>query len=354
MNFHGGQYKKEGLLDFSVNIPTIPFEADYKTLLNQTIETLYEYPEIDGAKAREAISKTLDWPASQIILGNGATDLIYLITRALKFPRAMVLEPTFTEYSRALELSGTTVVHQMMTELSGLTIRTFDVSPDTIASVINQSACDALFICNPNNPTGQLFKPDMLDTMLSKVSSSNFLLVIDESFIEFKERQEHTSAMRSLMTKYNILVIRSMTKTYCVPGLRIGYAFGSEETISRINRFRDPWALNRFALESIPYFLKQEGYLSKLQKWCAEESSALHDELKRISGITAYESEANFILFKYERENPLEWHEKLILKGLYLRTCTDFHGLGPNYFRMAVKDRHSNQKCIEIIREGML
>jgi len=351
MNFHGGQYKKEGLLDFSVNIPSIPFEEAYKQLLNHTIESLHEYPEIDGKQARIKLAESIKWPEDQIVLGNGATDLIYLVARALKFKRAMVLEPTFTEYTRALELNGTQVTHQMMQEIVFENMNTFDIEASEMANAINQSSCEALFICNPNNPTGHLMSHMWIESVLTNVSSSKFLLVIDESFIEFKERSEHATAMKNLMTKYNILVIRSMTKTYCVPGLRIGYAFSSKEVIDQINRFRDPWALNRFALESIPYFLNEIDYLPELQKWCAEESHFLQRGLSAIDGIEVYKSEANFILFKCKKNNPMQWHEKLIIKGLYLRTCTDFYGLGSHFFRIAVKDRVSNQKCIEIIRE---
>ena len=358
MNFHGGQIKKEGLLDFSVNIPTLPYDEAYKTLLIDTIHHLYEYPEIDGEKARKSLSDYLGWPENQIVLGNGATDLIYLIGRAFKFDRAMILEPTFTEYRRALEQSGTEVfAYQMQNEANNPSdpsdpnnrLNKFMVSPILLAKKINEKQCQALYVCNPNNPTGTYFDCDFFKVLLEHVNVDSFMLILDESFIEFKERNDYFQEMKQLMTRYHVLVMRSMTKTFCVPGLRIGYVFGDKNAVDQINKLRDPWALNRFALESIPYLLNNKKHLSTLQLWCEKEADYLLNALLAIHQITVYESHANFILIYVAVENPIKWHEWLMNQGIYLRTCMDFNGLNSNFFRIAVKDRVSNQKLIEVI-----
>lgn len=349
MNFHGGQYKKEGLIDFSVNIPHFQFETAYKELLIRSIDQLAEYPEIDGKQARVALSEYLNWPAEQIILGNGATDLIYLISRAMKLESAMILEPTFTEYRRALEQSGTTVFDYILESNSG-----FHLNTAHLTEAVNKSGCQALFICNPNNPTGQLFTSSDIEAILHSVTDESFLLVIDESFIEFKDRPHHHEAMRQLMMRYNILVMRSMTKTFCVPGLRIGYLFGSENSMKTLNWYREPWALNRFALESIPYFLKDTEHLKALQCWCDVESSYMKASLGNFERIEVFDGHANFILIKLDKTNPTEWHEALINKGFYLRTCMDFIGLDASYFRIAMKDRLSNEALINAMKETLL
>ncbi len=349
MNFHGGQFKRDGLSDFSVNIPYLPLEETYKNLLIRSIDKLGNYPEIDGKQAREALSYYLNWPVDQIVLGNGATDLIYLVSRALKFKSAMVLEPTFTEYRRALAQSGTTVYDYVLESDTG-----FYLNCEKLAEAINTTGCNALFICNPNNPTGQLFTPSEIESILQSVMIEPFLLVIDESFIEFKERPEHHEAMRQLMARYNILVIRSMTKTFCVPGLRIGYLFGNEVCIELVKSFRDPWALNRFALESIPYFLADKRHLEQLQNWCDVESTYMSATLSKFERIEVFDGKANFVLIKLNHPNPIKWHEALIQKGFYLRTCLDFSGLGASYFRIAIKDRLSNDALIDAMKETLL
>ncbi len=349
MNFHGGQHKKEGLNDFSVNIPHFPLDSAYKELLNLSIDQLFEYPEIDGMKARLVLSKYLNWPMDQIILGNGATDLIYLMTRALKLERAMILEPTFTEYRRALTQSGTKVYDYVLNGESGFLLNT-----DHLAELINNARCDALFICNPNNPTGQLFTVAEIEAILVRVHSDHFLLIIDESFIEFKDRPSHHEALKDLMGRYNILVMRSMTKTFCVPGLRIGYMFGSEKSIKRVSAFRDPWVLNRFALESIPYFLKDNRHLKQLQDWCDVEAAYMKALLSKLERVEVFDGHANFLLIKLNHLNPAQWHEALIKKGFYLRTCLDFTGLDANYFRIAIKDRQSNEALIDAMKETLI
>ena len=349
MNFHGGQFKRDGLIDFSVNIPHLPLEDTYKKLLIHSIELLDSYPEIDGKQARQALSVYLNWPVDQIVLGNGATDLIYLLSRALTFKRAMVLEPTFTEYRRALIQSGTTVYDYLLESDIG-----FYLNTEKLAEAINTMGCEALFICNPNNPTGQLFTPSQIESILQRVAIESFILVIDESFIEFKEKPEHHEAMRQLMACYNILVIRSMTKTFCVPGLRIGYLFGNESCVKAIKQFRDPWALNRFALESIPYFLADQRHLKQLQNWCDVESTYMLAALSKFERVEVFDGQANFVLIKLNHPNPTKWHESLIHKGIYLRTCLDFCGLGASYFRIAIKDRLSNDALIDAMKETLL
>jgi threonine-phosphate decarboxylase len=349
MNFHGGQLKKDGLIDFSVNIPHFPIDDAYKALLNRSFDQLKAYPEIDGLKARHALSEYLNWPMDQIILGNGATDLIYLMTRALKLERAMILEPTFTEYKRALSQSGTKVYEYVLEGDSG-----FHLNTDLLSKAINNARCDALFLCNPNNPTGQLFTVAEIESILEHVNGDHFLLVIDESFIEFKDRPSHHEAMKDLMGRYNILVMRSMTKTFCVPGLRIGYMFGSEKSIKLVSTFRDPWALNLFALESIPYFLKDDRHFKQLQDWCEEESAYMKALLSKLERVEVFDGHANFVLFKLNHSNPTQWHEALIEKGFYLRTCLDFTGLDAHYFRIAIKDRQSNKALMDAMKETLI
>lgn len=352
MNFHGGQFKKENLNDFSVNIPVITYDSSYRDVLLRTIESLCEYPEIDGEAARQAISKNIGLPMENIILGNGATDLIYLIARSFKFRRAMVLAPTFTEYESALEQSGTQVVAHVMSHHTEDNELKFNVNIHELANALRDNDINCLFICNPNNPTGQLYTADFIESLLV-ASDDNLVLVIDESFIEFKERSDYHERMKVLVNRYNVIVIRSMTKAYSVPGLRVGYAFGNAKPMKVLSRHRDPWALNRFALESIPYFLERKSDLVALQDQTEARRERMHKALSAIDGIQVAKGEANFLLIKLSVSCPAKWHQSMIEKGFYLRTCMDFKGLGPEFFRIAIKDEMSNNSLIIAIRESI-
>ena len=349
MNFHGGQLKQSGVMDFSVNIPSIPFEETYRDLLIRSIDQLVDYPEIDGVTARNCVASILHIDPRQVVLGNGATDLIYLISRSNRFGKVGILEPTFTEYERALKQEGTLIHPIALIEESD----TFDLQAEVIAAEINQNQLEALFICNPNNPTGHLISAVKLEQILRQVDHKSFVLVIDESFIEFKAHKGHQEAMKNLINRYNIVIIRSMTKTYRVPGLRIGYIFGTMKVIEKITNTRDPWALNHFALMSIPYFMEQQDFVLNLQKWCLAESEYMQEELKSIKNLSVYQNEANFILIKIPEDKSKDFYEKMIYSGIHLRKCTDFKGLGNRYFRLAIMNRKQNSNLIKILREAL-
>ena len=357
MNFHGGQFKRTGLHDFSVNIPNTPYDQDYIEFLKQNIENLMEYPEIDGISGRVAISKVVKCSPDDVVLGNGATDLIYLSTRALKLKNVMVLNPTFTEYARALLLSGSQVTNYKLIDRESNQTLGYELDISELVKAIVDNGCDGLFICNPNNPTGTFFDEcffqSLYDTLEdnTNIDLDQFVLIIDESFIEFKSRESYHQNMCQLMEDYKILIIRSMTKTYSVPGLRLGYAFGNPKVVERVARMRDPWALNRFALESIPYFLGKECYLNALQSRTHLLRSKLHEQLLALEQISIVNSETNYLLIKVNVKAPQHWHNRLIEKGFYLRTCLDFIGLGDQYFRIAIKDEETNQKLINAIGE---
>lgn len=348
MNHHGGQKKGDGFTDFSVNIPKIEFDARFKNLVMSSIETLYDYPEIDGITAKRALAESLCVDLDEIIIGNGATELIYLTARALKLKKIMILQPTFTEYARAFSLVETQLVHVYLKESHS----TFEIDMDKLSSQINELNCEALMLCNPNNPTGTFYTCDQLLALLDKVKISNFLLMIDESFIEFCESY---SSMAQLMKTGRVLVIRSMTKTYRVPGLRIGYMIGPKQVIKSIQKFKEPWSLNSIALKSIPYFLSETRYLKDLREWCLLERSFLLNQLSLIKELKVFQSYANFLLLRYEGEDLKGFFEAIEEEYMHVRTCLDFMGLDERYFRISVQDRTTNQLFIEkmnkVIRE---
>lgn len=347
MNFHGGQLKREELRDYSVNIPLEPDLEGLKSHLLNSISKLVMYPEIDGQTAKAAISAVIGFPENQILLGNGATDLIYLMARSLNLNKVMILAPTFTEYARAFEVSDTPVHLHMMKDCEQEGWGHFTVDLESLAADIQVSGSDALMICNPNNPTGQFFDAQWIIELLTLVKHPDFLLIIDESFIDFRNRGDYNAIMKRLMLKHRILVIRSMTKTYSVPGLRIGYAFGDQRAITAMTRKREPWALNQFALDAIPYFLENDLRLVALQAESERETSRVSRHLKAIEHLTVYPSQANFILFKVKVPDPNGWHAALMDEGVYLRTCFDFDGLDHAFFRVAIKDHLSNDYFLE-------
>ena len=344
MNHHGGQITGDGFLDFSVNIPNFQYSESFQSLVMNCIQELNQYPEIDGISAREALSAYTGSDVDDIILGNGATELIYLMARGLKLQKVMLLQPTFTEYQRAFASVNTELLSHPYVEKQVEDTFSFECDLEALAKEINQTGCEALMICNPNNPTGSIFSCEALLHFLNHVSVSNFLLMIDESFIEF---DESIQVMAPLLATQKVIVIRSMTKTYRVPGLRIGYMIGPKEIFKKLNGFKEPWTLNTIALKSIPYFLHETQYLEQLRLWCKTERHFLYEALKKMPLMKVYEGHANFILVVYQGEDPMRFREDIKLEKIHLRTCMDFDGLGERYYRIAVQDRETNAALIE-------
>ena len=349
MNFHGGQSPKDIRLDFSVNIPRLPYSEKLKRTWIQSIEKLYDYPEIDGKTAREALGKMLGLSRDQILLGNGATDLIYFVARVFSFNRTMILEPTFTEYRRALCLQRSEVFSYAYQEVTHEGLHRFKVDPVLLAESINAKRCEALFVCNPNNPTGQLLGADFFKILLAHIKIPTFTLIIDESFIDFSVYGAYLEEMKALSKGAQLIQIRSMTKTYAVPGLRIGYLTSNESLIQKMVAYREPWTLNRFALDSIPVLISEPRYLNAIRSWCQDEYVYLKMALLAFSELRVYESDANFILVKLLKGDPEVFHHALMSSGIYLRTCYDFEGLGAAYFRIAIRQRNDHLELIKIL-----
>ncbi|MDK2868536.1 MAG: threonine-phosphate decarboxylase [Clostridiales bacterium] len=348
MNFHGGYHGDAALIDFSVNIPPTVYDEAYQKLLIDHIGDLIKYPALSGETTIESMSKVLGYDMQQLILGNGATELIYLYARTVTIKNALILEPTFTEYRRAL-----------MTH--GIPVKSYPIdleAPEKIniaelADCIIDNDIDLLVLCNPNNPTGHLYAPEDIEAILKLVGRRDFKLFIDESFIDFVDeayQRKNAAKMKALLCDYPIFLLRSMTKTYAVPGLRIGYGIGHPSIITSLYRYKEPWSLNTFALLSIPYFLEQSKQKENVNAWCKTESQFVAE------GLAAYESAgkirfyrgcANYHLIEVKSVDGNSFFQRMLEAGCFLRTCNDFKGLGNGYFRIALRTRSENKKMLD-------
>lgn len=359
MNFHGGYYGKNALLDFSVNIPTLEYPDGFEELMISAIRELKKYPEIDGESAKREIGNHTSYSEEQIILGNGATELIYLYARSVEIGKAMIIEPTFTEYRRALELNEINVIsYSLLNEIderdSMLLIDTSDEGMlKKLVDKINEENVDLLVICNPNNPTGHLYQDDFFERVYSGVNVKNFKMFIDESFLDFVSWKAQNKMSYSNECRKGMFLLRSMTKNYEVPGLRIGYGISDGDTIRKMSKYKEPWSLNSFALVSIPFFLKQTSHLEKIKNWCEEELDFLIEKLLGINGIKVFKPYANFLLIRLENIRGEHFFENMVKNGIYLRRCEDFEGLDNQYYRIAVRERKENKILLEKIEEAL-
>lgn len=343
MNKHGGYFEddRDNIVDFSVNINPFISEKIINTI-KQNIGDIIRYPEIDGKTAKKAIARNTGKDETNLILGNGATELIYLYARTVKPKSAVIIQPTFTEYKKSLNLVDTEVFDFLADENNE-----FKINIEALISMIKRVNAQMIILCNPNNPTGVFSDIESLKNLLDYVKKHNIHVLIDESFIDFTERK----SLIDYIEDYPIFIIRSMTKFYAIPGLRLGYGIGSKELIQKLTYQKEPWTLNSFALSIVDCIFKDIKHAKTMKEWIGNERRDMYKELKNIKGIEVVKGEANFHLCKVAGMTANDLKSELLKRKIFIRTCEDFVGLDNKYFRIAVRTREENKKLITCLKD---
>ncbi len=342
---HGGYFgeNKKDVIDFSVNVNPLGVSDKVIKKIKSNLNEICRYPEINGDSARKLLANHLNVKDKQIILGNGATELIYLFARSIKAERILIIQPTFTEYERGFKTSGAKV-YNYITKLED----NFNINIDDLLNKINDIKPDVVVVCNPNNPTGVFTEYDEFMPILDFLKRKNIYLFLDESFIDLCI---NNNSYIDLIEKYPIFILRSMTKFYAIPGLRLGYGIGNEIIIDMLNKFKEPWTINGLALSIVPTILQDISYEQDTRKWFLEEKEFLYNGLKKIKGISIYPSSTNFYLCKLESMSLDRFKYELLNYNIYIRMCDDFIGLDNLYFRLAVRNHNENDRLIRCIND---
>jgi len=323
------------IIDFSASINPLGISDKVKKVIAKEIVNLVNYPDPDTKMLRQFISAHLNIESDSIICGNGSTELIYLVPRALKPEKVLIASPTFSEYERACKIGNELrVMSYELREENG-----FAMQPDGFVSAMN--GCDMAFLCNPNNPTGNLLRKAEVLEIAEAAKNSKCFLVVDEAFIDFVSDD---SVVREVQNNPYLIVLRSLTKFYAMAGLRVGYGVFNEAVIERIKEFKEPWTVNNLAQHSAVAAIGDTQYIKATMDLMRREKKYLENGFKDI-GIMFFASEANFYLIKL---NPAQdVCNKLKEKGILARDCSNFKGLDRSYIRVAVKSDKENQRLIQ-------
>ncbi|NPV52606.1 MAG: aminotransferase class I/II-fold pyridoxal phosphate-dependent enzyme [Firmicutes bacterium] len=284
-----------------------------------------------------------------IIAGNGAVELVYLIAKAVKPGVAIVPCPAFSEYALAVRSEGGDIKRAYLRPDRG-----FNIDPGEIASAL--PGADILFICNPNNPTGNLWPREALLHIVGEAARAGAFVVIDEAFVDFVDDEKQVTVVDEAPRRENLIVLRSMTKIFAIPGLRLGYAVCSSEMAQRLASLRDPWSVNSLAQAAGIEALRDRDYIVQTKKLIRRERGFLYDGLAGLPGIEAYRPEANFILARIAacatRAGDLA--AGLGRRGILIRDASSFDGLDEAYFRVAVRTRPENERLLEALGDCLM
>lgn len=351
---HGGNIKEisgtykipeDKIIDFSNNINPLGISPGIKRILNRSLNSLTQYPDPQCGCARKALSEYWQVDKDNFLLGNGSNELIHLLPRALGASRVLTCQPAFSEYEFSAKICKAKQYFLFSREKEGFCIDIRKIMP-YVAKV------NLIILCNPNNPTGYLLEKEQLLNLVRVCERKKTYLLIDEVFMDFVDDESRFSLLRESVQKRYLLVLRSFTKFFCLPGLRVGYLSAAKETIKRIVSLQPSWSVNSLAQKVVTEGLADRDFIEKTKKYLRRERAFLYNNLKEITGIAPFYPNANFIFCKITSKNlnSKKLFLRLIKSGILIRDCSNFRGLDNRFFRAAVKMRKDNICLIKNLR----
>lgn len=341
---HGGNiYGNEIEYDFSVNLNPLGPPDAVREALAAALNHVEEYPDPEYRELRRALANYRQLAEEQLVLGNGASELIPGIIRALAPKTCMVTAPCYSGYETALKAAAPSCrIHRIfLREEDDFTL------PENICQEIARVKPNLLILTNPNNPNGKRISANRLRTIAGACRGAGTVLLMDECFLALSGGDEDSLIHRIGEEGLPLtMVLRAFTKTFAIPGVRLGYAVCSGSLAARIQRELPEWNLSVFAQYAGLAALEPSGYMAASVEMIAQEREYLTAELKKL-GLRVFPSDANYILFQ---SRDRELHQKLLDKGILIRDCRDYHGLTAGFYRAAVRTRRENTALLRCLR----
>ncbi len=339
-NPHGGDvYDGEIRLDFSAN--TNPYGTPQGVLdaMSAVLTRVHQYPDPYCRELVKAVSEFEAVPKDWILCGSGAAELIYSYCEALRPQHAMELAPTFSEYALALERVGCQVERYPLKKENYFSL-TEDFLP-----VLECSCPDVLFLCNPNNPTGQLIDLPLLEKILNLCDRQGTALFVDECFLDLSD--DGVSLKSHLGEHPNLFILKAFTKSYGMAGVRLGYCLCADgQLLQKMSHTVQPWNVSTLAQAAGIAALQERVFLQKTRALILVERQWLQSQLEAL-GFWVCPSRANYLLF-HAREDLCG---RLREQGIAIRSCHNYHGLGVGWYRIAVRLHEENERLIEAVKE---
>lgn len=352
MQIHGGNIteisrkynlKEDTIIDFSSNINPLGFPRSVNALLKREGHNILRYPDPNSTELKQEIAMRLDVDEKTIIVGNGSTELIYLIPRVFKPQCALIPVPTFIEYEKSLLSTECELRYSLLKEKKKFRLSTVD-----IINLLHK--IDIVYLCNPNNPTGLLLPESEVKTLIAEAEKRGVLVVVDEAFMDFTDSESVTEEVKR---RKNLIVIKSLTKFFAIPGLRLGYLVANSKIVDKMNYYKEPWTVNVFAQKVGIECFKDKTFRLKTKKFIDRERKYLLTELGKLKGLKLFSSSTNYLLVKITRSglSSGKIYEKMARQGLLIRDCRSFRGLGDKFMRVAIKGRRENKLLIKNLKK---
>jgi threonine-phosphate decarboxylase len=337
----------EKVLDFSGPINFLGPSPKAVEAVKQYARLIRFYPDPNPVELRTEIAKYVGpgVDAANIILGNGSIELIYMITEA--FPcgfKAVIPVPSFTEYEKAaLRVGGEPIFVKLPDN--------FVLDVESVKKAVTEDT-RIVSICNPHSPSGTLYSREAILDLVDFCRKKDVIVSVDENYIEFAEKGQDTTMVGYVEKYENLYVIRSVTKFYGMPGIRLGYGIATESLIDTLQTLRQPWSINSLAGYVTLAAFKDTEFIENTKRTIAKERARFAEMLSEIGGLHVFPSVTNFLLVKIliKEITATILREELAKEGVLIRDCSTFVGLDNSYFRVTVRASRENEKLIAVLK----
>lgn len=343
---HGGDiYNYPDFIDFSANINFLGAPSFVLEAAGNAMGRIGHYPQTRCDRLRQAIAALEQLKPEQIICGNGAAELFFSLTLAQKPKKALIFAPTFQEYEQALRSVDCEIIYHYLHV--GNKFQMQEIPPELDHSI------DMVFFCNPNNPTGILTGRNILEKLLQKCEQVGAILVVDECFLDFTGMAQDYTMKDLLLHSKNLFVVKAFTKTFAIPGLRLGYGLsGNYELLQRVRNVTQPWNVSVPAQAAGIAAVREKDFLEITVRAVEQERKFLLEQFSKVSSdenklffIQVYGYAANFIFFRSISGLAQKFKQNRIL----IRNCGNFPGLTEGWYRIAVRTRQENERFVQVL-----
>jgi len=346
-NGHGGNIRAmaeavglqaDDILDFSANVNPLGFPEWLPSIVDRHLEAITRYPDSDCVSLVETVAARYGVEKEDVIVGNGSTEILYELPQAIAADRVVIAVPAYIDYRRAAERAGMVIRRLFMKEDEG-----FVLDLDVLDASLEGD--DLVFLGQPNNPTGLVFDAGAFRTLA--LSRRTTLFVVDEAFADFVDNMD--SLIRDRPP--NVVVLRSLTKFYAVPGLRLGFAVADASLVAKLKDRMLPWSVNVLAQVVGEAGLRDAEYAVRTREFVRQERNILLETLASLPGLAPYAGRANFLFARITHPDidAPALARQMLRDGVAIRVCDNYEGLDRRFFRVAVRTRDENNRLCEAL-----
>ncbi|MEH1975980.1 MAG: threonine-phosphate decarboxylase CobD [Nostoc sp.] len=339
----------DAILDFSASISPLGPPNSAIAAIKSQIGNLKHYPDPNYSELRLALSHFHQVPSEWILPGNGSAELLTLVGRELaQLAATILITPAFGDYYRTLAAYNTKVLECPLSLVTGHTLPEGEALRSLVIDKGQRTKDKGLLLNNPHNPTGKLFSRGSILPYLEQFA----LVVVDEAFMDFVPPNEEQSLIPVVQEYPNLVILRSLTKFYSLPGLRLGYAIAHPDCLAKWQLWRDPWPVNTLAVAAAIAALQDTEFQQQTWAWLPPARNQMFQGLAKIPGLQPQASAANFLLIESQESTSHLQQQLLKYHQILIRDCLSFKELGDRFFRVAVRSQSDNQRLLTALKES--